>query len=139
MAELERTIEALKCKRAAGVDDVPAELWKILKNNHTCLHILLKLLNACWQQNTIPQEWKHASIIAVFKKGQVDLPENYRPISLLTIGYKCLAIIILNRLKRGGVNERIRETQFGFRPGRGTREALFLIRRIIDMVLSDKN
>lgn len=72
-----------------------------------------------------------ASQIAL-KKSDATLQENYRPISLLSIGYKVLATLIHQRLLNGGCEERMRHTQFGFRPKRGTGDALMIIRRIID-------
>jgi len=78
-------------------------------------------------------------VVALFKKGDDALPENYRPISLLCIGYKVLAGILLDRLKQGGADGRIRESQYGFRPKRGTADALFLARRVIDATLASSN
>ena len=60
------------------------------------------------------------------------MPENYRPISLLPIGYKVLAGILQKRIQNGGAENRIRNTQFGFRPGRNTVHALSIARRMID-------
>ena len=73
------------------------------------------------------------------KKGSIELPENYRPISLLDVGYKVMAAIILQRLQTGGAEERIRESQYGFRPKRSSSDALFLARQIIDATLSNKD
>lgn len=67
------------------------------------------------------------------------MPSNYRPISLLAVAYKVLAALLFNRLKTGGTEGRIRESQCGFRPRRGTSDALFLARRIIDATLEDQD
>ena len=66
------------------------------------------------------------------QKGDVADCGNYRPISLLQIGYKLFASILLQRLIKGGADGRIWSTQFGFRPGRGTMDAVFLTRRIVE-------
>ena len=58
--------------------------------------------------------------------------EIYRPISLLPIGYKLYASILLQRLKTAGAEERIWKTQLGFRTSCGTRVALFLARRRLE-------
>ena len=68
----------------------------------------------------------------LFKKGDATLPENYRPIPLLPIGYKILAALIHQRLLDGGVDEKIRESQYGFRPKRNCADALSLVTHIID-------
>ena len=57
---------------------------------------------------------------------------NYRPISLLTMGYKLLATILLSRLKTGGAESRIWNSQFGFRSGVDTTDALFVMRRLFE-------
>ena len=73
-----------------------------------------------------------ARVTAIFKKGDSAQCANYRPISLLNLGYKVFAALVLNRLKDGNVDEYIWPTQFGFKTGCGTAEALFLARRVID-------
>ena len=73
-----------------------------------------------------------ATVVLLYKKGDASLPENYRPISLLPIGYKVLAGILQKRIQHGGAENRIRNTQFGFRPGRNTVHALSIARRMIN-------
>ena len=57
---------------------------------------------------------------------------NYRPISLLQIGFKIFAIVLLSRLKAAGAESRIWPTQFEFRSQHGTADALFVARRLLD-------
>lgn len=59
--------------------------------------------------------------------------------SLLPTGYKLYAAILLGRLRDAGSESRIWKTQFGFRSGRGTTDALFLIRRLMDNALATKH
>ena len=68
----------------------------------------------------------------IFKKGDPSDCDNYRPISLLCIGYKMFASILLTRLREAGAEKRLWHTQFGFRRGRGTGDALFVARRVIE-------
>ena len=55
------------------------------------------------------------------------------------MGYKVLAALLLDRLIRGGADDRIQNSQFGFRQNKGTRDALFLTRRMIEATLDDKD
>ena len=75
----------------------------------------------------------------LFKKGDVADCANYRPISLQCIIYKAFATVLLQRLKEAGAEQRIWQTQFGFRSKFGTREALFVMRRTIKNILAARN
>ena len=99
----------------------------------TCaLQELLELCRRCWDEKSIPQSWRCASVVLLFKKGDASLPQNYRPISLLAVGYKVLAALLHQRLLLGGAEDRMHTSQYGFRPKRGTSEALMIVRRMID-------
>jgi len=100
---------------------------------------IVELCELCWREKTLPPDWHRARVVAIFKKGKVELPDNYRPISLLNVGYKILAAILLDRIKAGGAEDRMWPSQYGFRPGRGTAEALFLARRLIDAAWASKD
>ena len=49
------------------------------------------------------------------------------------------AAVLLSRLKAAGAEARIWKTQYGFRSGRGTSEALFVARRLMDDVWAQKD
>ena len=124
---------ALKRNRAAGKDGMPAEFWRAVcvAGAPACQWAVL-LCNRCWQEADVPEAWHAAVVSAIFKKGDSADCANCRPISLLPIGYKLYAMILLSRLKKSGAEERIWSTQFGFRSGRGTADALFIGRCLIE-------
>ena len=62
----------------------------------------------------------------VFKKGDRLLRENFLAIPLFFIPGKIFLRILLNRM-----NLKLRETQYGCRAGRGTVDAIFIVRQII--------
>ena len=97
------------------------------------------LCNTCWQNKETPKVWRHAHVSTIFKKGDTSLPSNYRPISLLAVGYKVLASLLLARLANSGVEQRLRKTQFGFRRHKGSTDAVFLAQRLIDQTWASKN
>ena len=100
---------------------------------------ILQLASGLWNYTSVPRSWHEALVSAVFKKGGVALRENYRPISLLPIGYKLFASILLRRTVDAGAENRIWHTQFGFCSGRGTADAFFVARRLVESALSEKD
>lgn len=87
----------------------------------------------CWLKKEVPSEWHLATVTAIHKKGQVDLCQNYRPISLLNIWYEVFAALVHGRLVEAGADARLSTSQFGFRSGRSTLDAIFVLRRRIDL------
>ena len=66
----------------------------------------------------LPEDWVNANISPVFKKGDVHLAENYRPVSLTSVSCKLLEHIIckhmLNHLEK---NKILTNLNHGFRSG----------------------
>ena len=52
--------------------------------------------------------------------------------------YKLFASLLLARLQAAGAESRLTRTQFGFRRGCGTNDAVFLVRRRIDLALAQR-
>ena len=130
LEEIKIVIKSLKQKKAPGPDMLTNELLKALDDNN--LVPILHLMNHCWNNATIPDDFEVASITSIFKKGNPQLLENYRPIALLNVLYKVYAALILNRL-RPKIDKFIWKTQFGFRKARSTQQALYLARRTQDI------
>ena len=79
-----------------------------------------------WDHEVTPQQLKDASI----KKGNRQLCDNYRGISLLAIAGKILARVMLNRLIVNMEHGLLPESQCGFRGGRGTVDMIFAARQL---------
>ena len=132
-AEVTAAGKKLRWNKACGKDALPPEFWKtITQQGSKACRWALELCRRCWDEGHVPNEWHEALVVAIFKKGDTAECSNYRPISLLPIGYKLFVSILLSRLKKGGAEQRIWPTQFGFSFGCSTRDALFLARRLIE-------
>ena len=108
MGELFAAVKALKLNRAPGLDKVPAEFWKpIITPGSLAIQWALGFCNLCWEKKEVPEAWHKAQVAMLFKKGDPGECDNYRPISLLTVGYKLFAIILLNRLREAGAEKRL--------------------------------
>ena len=93
---------------------------------------LTELFHCMWRKEAISQEFKDASIIHLYKrKGNPQVCDNHRGISLLSIAGKILANILMNRLNvhldQTGL---IPESQCGFRKYRGTIDMIFTARQL---------
>jgi len=58
---------------------------------------LAKLFSMCPE---IPRSWNNVEIILLYKKGDKERVENYRPISLLSVLCKMFTNVILNRVEQ---------------------------------------
>ena len=66
----------------------------------------------------LPVSWKEANVIALHKKGDKCVPNNYRPVSLTSVVCKMLESIIKDELIRYfDQNRFFTACQHGFRPG----------------------
>ena len=94
----------------------PAEAWQWLDEHNK--EALLRVLNQSLLTATIPDDWRKAIVVEIYKgKGPLTDPASYRPISLLNTSHKLFAKIIHTRLQNA-LDDKLRETQYGFRATR---------------------
>ena len=78
---VELTLKSLDINEATGPDGIPAKLLKEIAS--IIAPSLCKLFNKSLHLGAVPEEWKLANVVPVFKKEDKSKTENYRPISLL--------------------------------------------------------
>ena len=67
----------------------------------------------------LPDDWRIANVSPVYKKGQMSLAENYRPISLTSVCCKMIEHILASKImKHGEENIILYPLQHGFLKGR---------------------
>jgi Reverse transcriptase (RNA-dependent DNA polymerase) len=77
--------------------------------------IFEKLLTRGW----VPNDWKTASVVPIYKKGAKGDPGNYRPVSLTSVPCKVMESIIKDEMMTFlESNDLISDSQHGFRSGR---------------------
>ena len=93
-------------------------------------------LTIMWRKEAIHQELKDATIIHLFKrkrKGNPQVCDNHRGITLLSIAGKILARVLLNRLNEHlELSGLLPESQCGFRKNRGIIDMIFTARQLQD-------
>ena len=114
---VEKAIDQLNENSASGPDEIPSRVIKELKQQ--LLKPLTILFTESLKSGKIPEEWRLAEVVPIFKKGRRSEPGNYRPVSLtVTVGKLLERIVkdqIVNHLE---TNNLISNSQHGFRSGR---------------------
>ena len=113
--EIETLLKTLDINKATGPDEIPARLLKVSAS--IIAPSLCKLFNKSLRLGTVPEEWKLANVVPVFKKGEKDHCENYRPISLLSIVSKQLERCVFMNIKCH-LSQIICKCQHGFLRGK---------------------
>ncbi len=90
--EVNDLINSLNPSKPVGPNSIPIKLLKVIG---TFVSPRLALLvNQSFQFCIFPDKLKVAKVITLFKKGNPDLPSNYRPVSLLPIFSKVFEKLI---------------------------------------------
>ena len=124
--ELKKVLKSLKGGKACGLDEIPAEVWK-LPDFH---QLLLQFCNKVYNKNPI-ERWTEGCLLPFPKKGDLGLTKNYRGITLTAVSAKIYNLLLLNRI-RPHVDPILRKNQNGFRPNRSTSGQVLTIRRILE-------
>lgn len=134
-SEFEQCLQELKEKKAAGIDQVSAEMIKF--SDVRTKNEIRRIIEDCLGGAPIPEEWKDARIHPLYKKGNPELAQNYRGISIVNVVYKMYAQIICSRLSRYcEENELLPDCQNGFRKRRSTIDCIYVLNHCIQSTLS---
>lgn len=127
--EVKKAISQLSDGKAPGSYGIPAEIYKCGGEN--LVERLTELFKLIWEKQVLPQDFKDASIVHLYKKkGNCQACDNHRGISLLSISGKILARVLLNRLNAHLEKGHLLESQCGFRSNRGTIDMIFAARQL---------
>lgn len=121
---ISRAIDRLPNKTSPGPDGISAKLLKFTS------HYSSLLLSLIFQQSLdtgcVPEDWKSALVIPVFKSGDSTDPTNYRPISLTCISCKLLEHVLYTHIITYlNQNNLLLDNQHGFRQHRSCQTQLF--------------
>ena len=125
---IKKHINTLKLKNTAGSDGIPEILLKLTKNE--IVKPLYIIYNKCIQEGIFPSVWKHSIVRPVFKKGDKNKIENYRPISLICTFSKLFEKLIYSDLLPF-FQPLMSNCQHGFMPKRSTLTNLSHLQSII--------
>ncbi len=120
--EIVKIISGLQSKNSCGPDLLSNRMIKTEK--YVFARILKPLINKSLEDGIFPESLKCANVIPVFKKGDKENLNNYRPIALLPVLSKVFEKVINDQLNSVIDNGYIDENQFGFRRAHSTEDAL---------------
>jgi hypothetical protein len=122
-AELDEQLRSLKNGRAKDSSSIIAEMLK--QGGETLTSVLLSLYNQIITPGTSPPAiWKQSIVMVLHKSGGTELPQNYRPITIIPLLYKLFAKLLHHRLYH--ILDK-RQCQAGFRKGMSTSHHLSAI------------
>ena len=121
----------MKLGKAPGLSRLCAEMLDPLEE--IADEYLEKLYNKIVHTGEVPSDWHESIIVNCFKgKGDALVRGNYRGLKLLDQGMKMFERV-LEKIIREKVD--IAEMQYGFMPGRGTTDAIFILRQLQEQFL----
>lgn len=123
IAEVEQIIQGLKNDCAVGRDNIPATFLK--RYREIILPPLTYICNLAFSTGAFPNCLKLAEIHPIHKGGDRGCVNNFRPISILPTVSKILERLINKRLANYlESNKLLSPSQFGFRSGKSTSDAV---------------
>ena len=130
--EVRSAIKSIKCGKAPGNDKIRIEMIKAL--DECGIDLITKLANKIYETGNIPDEMKKSIFIPIPKKNGTMKCDEHRLISLISVISKIILKVLLKRARNKIQNE-IAEVQFGFRAGKGTRNAIFTLRMLSERAI----
>ena len=136
--EIRNAIKDLPSDKAYGRDEVHNQFLKNLPENK--IKDLLGIMNRSLRNKSVPDEWKIAIIMPIPKpEKNLEQPESYRPISLLSCVSKLMENMIAKRLTYLiETGKLLSKSQFGFRLRRGTIDPVIGLEDEIHKVINNK-
>ena len=119
--EVKWALGSITMDKASGGDEIPVELFHILKDD--TVKVLHSICQQIWKTQQWPQDWKRSVIIPIPKKGNAKECSNYCTIALISHANKIMLKILQARLQQY-MNHELPDVQAGFRKGRGTRDQI---------------
>ncbi|CAM4601352.1 unnamed protein product [Lepidochelys olivacea] len=110
-------LEKLDVHKSMGPDEVHPRVLKELAA--VIAEPLAIIFENSWRTGEVPDDWKKANVVPIFKKGKKEDPGNYRPVSLTSVPGKIMEQVLKESILKH-LHERkvIRNSQHGFTKGR---------------------
>ena len=114
--------------KASGGDGISVELFQVLKDD--AVKVLHSICQQIWKTQQQLQDWKRSVFIPIPKKGNAKESSNYCAVALISEASKVILKILLASLQQYK-NRELPDAQVNIRKGKGTRDEIANIFRII--------
>ena len=132
--DVQNALKKMKKGKASGMSGVVTEM--LLASGDVGIARMTELFNLVITEKVIPDDWNTSLIINCFKnKGDAVERGNYRGLKLLEHMMKVFERIIEKKIRE---IVDIDAMQFGFMPGKGTMDAIFIARQLQEKYLDKK-
>ena len=132
--EVRMALRKMKTGKAAGPSGLVTEMLKAAEEPF--IEWMTDLFNAVVREGGMPADWNKSWMISIYKgKGDAMECGSHRGIKLLEHAMKVFERVIEARVMR---RVQIDSMQFGFSPGKGTIDAIFIIRQLQEKYLAKK-
>ena len=96
--EVKWAVRSITMNKASGGDEIPVELFQILKDD--AMKVLHSICQQIWKTQQCPQDWKRSVFIPIPKKGNAKESSNYYTIALISHASKVMLKILQARLQQ---------------------------------------
>ena len=80
--EIIRRLKRVRNGKAPGIDNIQAEVLKVHMGTASVLH---HVFNKIWNKEVIPVDWQRIVIVKLPKKGNLEVCDNWRGVTLLSV------------------------------------------------------
>ena len=126
--EVKNALRRMRKGKAVMPDKLSVEVWKCMGEME--IEFLTRLFNRLLMGKRMPEEWKRSVLIPFYKyKGDAQCFASYTGIKLMSHTMKISERIIEARLRD---RVEISKQQYGFMPGKGSTDAMFALRMLME-------
>ena len=119
--KVKRALGSITTNKSSGGDEIPSELFQILKDD--AVKVLHSICQQIWKTQQWSKDWKRSVFIPIPKKGKAKECSNYHTIVLISHPSKVMLKILQASLQQC-INRELPHVQAGFRKSRGIRDQI---------------
>ena len=127
--EIKLALGSFTTNKAHGGDEIPVELFQILKDD--AVKVLHSICQQIWKTQQWSQDWTRPVFILIPKKGNAEEYSSYPTIALISHAGKVMLKILQVKLQQY-MNHEFSDVQAEFRKGKRTRDQIAKICWIIE-------